>query len=245
MCWSILRLLGKGVLTPAEKAILAAVQHELAGMAGDLLSQQVAHIGYVQRLLDWTEVSFYPRRRGGDWPAGSLFPNRSELRLAQVAFEAHKKEFQTSVYSVGGHVFSLVTRPSMKCVARTVPHILAVTMLADPLGLEKHAPADDELPLSYLAYLDAMGSGVRGGWAIMSREELYRVHLFDRDYWVLACLNGEYYLLAAPGADGAQLYYSRFDEPPICQARSFQESLSRKGSDFSHCSSSTAVSTWS
>ena len=219
----IRRLLGRGVFTPAEKAILDAVQDELGSRAGDLLSQQVADVGYVQRLLDWTEVSFYRRRRGGDWPAESLFPNRSELRLAQATFEANGKEFQTTVYSVGGHVFSLVTRPSMKRVAKKVPQILSVTILANPMGPGKDAPADDEVPRSYLAYLGAFGPGVRGGWAVMSRDEAYRVHLSDRDYWVLASLYGEYYLMAAREMEGPELYYSRFDEPPIRQTRTFQE----------------------
>jgi hypothetical protein len=107
-------------LLPFEVAILQAVARTLPERLSELLSQQLAVVNKVQRLLEWNEIEFYCMRWFKvRWPDHVLFPRRDEHSLAEVQCAFGGTEVPVTVWAVHGHVFSLESSTGLKALANS------------------------------------------------------------------------------------------------------------------------------
>jgi hypothetical protein len=135
MGWALIRRLTLlwRTFTPVERAILDAVAEAMPPSSRALIRRQIESINFVQRLLDWTAVNLYCRRRGKiAWSAEACFVNDGELELASADYKVSGKNFRTTIWRVGGHIFSLVTRPSIKPYGFEEPTDMTVEIVGDP-----------------------------------------------------------------------------------------------------------------
>jgi hypothetical protein len=102
--------------TPVEERVLAAVASALPPTSAELLRAQIACITSVQRILDWTEINFYARKRGRTrWPEASLFPDRREFQLAAATYRIRSTRFRsTLIASMVTSLHSLPDRASRR-----------------------------------------------------------------------------------------------------------------------------------
>jgi hypothetical protein len=126
--------------TPIEESILAEVEHVLPAACREKFVKQRRAINKVQRILDWTEINFYSMRDGTvNWEPSIAFRNRGEVELAEVRFSIGRRDFHSTIWAISGHVFSLVTRPSIKPYAfQKITAIRKVALLSNP----EDAPGD-------------------------------------------------------------------------------------------------------
>ena len=108
-------MLFRARLFPFEQAILNAVGEALHPPMRRLYEAQVACINKVQRLLEWHEIEFYCMRFFRvRWPPEVLFENQAEFRLASGSLQARNLNAAFTVWSVGGHVFSIESVTPLK-----------------------------------------------------------------------------------------------------------------------------------
>jgi hypothetical protein len=134
--------------TPFEESVLAEVERVLPTACREKFVRQRQAINRVQRLLDWTEISFYSMRHGAvNWDPSIMFRNQGELALAEIGFSIHGRDFCSTLWSVGGHIFSLVTRPSIKPYAfERITALSKVRQLGDPENYPNDAHVQHTLP---------------------------------------------------------------------------------------------------
>ena len=102
-------------LLPFEKVILNAVGESLPESLKGLYKTQVGHVNKVQRLLAWNEIELYCMRwMKVRWPEESLFVDRNEFLLGSGVLTSTGTEVQVDVWAVGGHVFSIESKNSLK-----------------------------------------------------------------------------------------------------------------------------------
>jgi hypothetical protein len=210
--------------TPIEEAVFAEVEKALPAGCKEKFVRQRQAINRVQRILDWTEINFYSVRRGAvNWEPSIAFRNRGELELAEIRFSIQRRDFRSTLGAVTGHVFSLVTRPSIKPYAfQKITAISEVTLLNDPEDASGNPAMRFSLPSSYLAWMGVCERREVNGWAVCDEGQAYVVHLSDGDYAVLAVREGVEYLMARIEGDDPDIYYSA----------NYHDLLCCKGSDF-------------
>ncbi len=102
-------------LFPFEQTILRGIELGLPDEQRGKFSDQIAHINKVQRLLEWNEIEFYCKRWFKiQWPPAILFGNRSEFELGSGTLKASGATAKLEVWSVGGHIFSIESKTSLK-----------------------------------------------------------------------------------------------------------------------------------
>lgn len=201
MDWSILRrftLLWR-TFAPAEQSILNAVTLALPSAQQSKIQLQISSVNMVQRIFDWTEINLYcARRRKVAWPAEALFRNQGEFDLARVKYSIDGTTFETTVWCVGGHIFSLVTRPSIKSRSFGVVVNPLVTIIGDPdtVGPQSLDLAE-YLPPSYVTFVENQSvDAPLNGWIIYRPSDTHLVHFSAGEYIVLADRDRSEWLLA-------------------------------------------------
>lgn len=104
--------------TPWEEKVVAAVEGGLAPKHQGVLRAQLAAVNKVQRILGWREIDFYVMREGRvDWSGVPLFLDEGEFSLATVCTRVGTERFETQVWCVGGHIFSLESARGVRPLA--------------------------------------------------------------------------------------------------------------------------------
>lgn len=212
--------------TPTESSLIEAVLSVLGPDSQALARQQYASVNRVQRLLDWTEVSFFAARWGKvHWPVDSLFPNRGEFELATFAFSVDTTAFQGSLWCVSGHIFSLVVRPSIKLAAFGNLSDIQVKLVGNPMssGLS-HPQLASFLPASYLAFCEGCIEDAVADWRVAKPEEVHLVHLAAGNFVFLAQRDADF-LLANGTAPSNRIYFSAGGEEPVPVSDSFGDAM--------------------
>lgn len=126
-------------LLPFERAILNAVGAALPSDTRALYEAQLGDINKVQRLLEWNEIEFYCMRWFKvRWPEQHLFPSKAEIALGSGVLSADELSVEITVWAVGGHVFSIESKHSLKPF-KDLPH--AAFALASSAA-QQAVPAD-------------------------------------------------------------------------------------------------------
>jgi hypothetical protein len=215
--------------TSVEEALLTAVADALPSESATLLRGQIASITRVQRTLDWTEILFYSMRGGRvNWPETVLFPNRGETRLANLNYRVDGRSFRSTVHSISGHVFSLVTRPSIKEFCFGEVKEMVVADLGDMLYTSEGHKAQRILPSTYLAYVErGEPAETSNGWTILQPNETYVVHLLGSDFYILAARQGNEWLLGSGNEGDQSIYLCTTEGEPEPVASEFDRALQR------------------
>ena len=196
--------------TPVEEAILAAVVEALAHEPGELMQGQIRAINKVQRTLEWTEINFYCIRLGKvRWPETVAFLNKGEFKLATIDYELAGRPFRTELWAISGHIFSFITRPSLKASWAEKPLRVEVTLEGDPSSpIDTRPDVLPYLPKSFLAMAQAHSlPGQIHDWNVPKPNETHIVHLPEGDFVFLASRDGGEYLLAPMTPGNNQIYY--------------------------------------
>lgn len=215
--------------TPVEEQILGLMGEALPAAHRGRYYAQVKSINRVQRTLDWTEILFYcmmsgrPRRN-----PDHFFPNRGEFTVGTVDYLIKGVRFTTTLTSVGGHIFSFVTRPSIKayCFDR-IDEVKAVTIIGDPSDRSGGIPTDvRHLPDEYRRYIESGAPLEVNGWHLLTPQEVYQVPFPAGDFLILAVRHGEEYLMTPDGAEDAGIYFTSVEDTTVHrQRKSFREIL--------------------
>lgn len=105
-------------LKPFEVVVLEAVASKLPPDVGRLFREQLSVVNKVQRLLEWNEINLYCMHWFKvRWPESLLFENRNEWHLATVNCAFGSTDIPITVWSIGGHVFSLESPVGLKKIA--------------------------------------------------------------------------------------------------------------------------------
>ncbi len=223
-----LRLLLR-TFTPVEEQILQLVGDTLPDDHRSLFYSQVKSINKVQRTLDWTEINFYCMEFGKvRWNPNLLFPNRAEFEIGTVDYRIKGVRFATNLSAVGGHIFSLVTRPNIKpyCLDR-IDEVEAVTITGDPgdrmSGIDINV---DFPPNEFLQYIESAESPEVQGWHILTLPEVYRVPLPAGDFLILGVRQGEEYLMTPDKPEDSGVYFIIVEDNKVYrQTKSFRKVL--------------------
>lgn len=98
-----------------EREILSGIGSALADDLSDLYSLQIERINKVQRLLEWNEIEFYCMSFFKvRWPDEILFKNKKEFILGEGVLSSGENTANITVWSVGGHVFSIESERPLK-----------------------------------------------------------------------------------------------------------------------------------
>ena len=136
------------------------------------------------------------------------------LRGRQTKRFSHQdKTFTTAIWCTSGHIFSLVTRPSIKHYAFVeITQIHSLRLVEDPSAQKSTSnQGQHALPAIYYDHLQKSDAGEINGWSLLAPEETYVVSLPEGDYVVLAIRGGQEYLLALVDAPGDQRIYHMKD----------------------------------
>src|SRR5438105_9880423 len=84
--------------TPWEKRLLATLAGGLAGKHRDILTNQIAAVNKVQRLLEWVEIDVYCMRHGRvSWDDVPKFFDEREFVLARASTFIGGKRIQSQL----------------------------------------------------------------------------------------------------------------------------------------------------
>lgn len=212
--------------TPVEERLLAEFVKLLPAGAATTVKSQIASFNKVQRLLDWSEINFYHLRKGKPaWEEVDKCANKGELNVAEFHFILDGKGFRARFVFIGGHLFSLIIRPSIKRYAfGVISEIVWAKLLADPNEVSSHA-SGKSLPESFIQWLGEHKEREINGWDVLQEGEVYPTQLADADYLVLAIRRGAEYLITKNGSDGV-IYLADAEETHVRPlGRSFREAL--------------------
>ena len=127
------------VLLPFERRILTAVGASLDEPMRLLFDRQLQCINKVQRLLAWNEIEFYCMSWFKvRWPEAVLFQNKAEFVLGSGQLSADDETAQIHVWSVGGHVFSIESKTSLK----PFRNVASVSFTLSPNAAQQAAAPD-------------------------------------------------------------------------------------------------------
>jgi hypothetical protein len=195
--------------TPIEESILSEVGRVLPDNCREKFVRQRQAINKVQRILDWTEINFYSMRQGAAYLDPCIaFINRGELKLAEIKFSIQERNFYATLWTVNGHVFSLITRPSIKPYAFRKITSIKVALLTNPENPPSDASIKFTLPASYIKWINASDRQEVNRWAVYEKSQVFVIHLSDGDYAVLAEREGAEFLLARSEGNDSSIYYS-------------------------------------
>jgi hypothetical protein len=204
--------------TPVEERLLDEIYKALPEHIRGVYLEQTQSINKVQRYLDWTEINFYHFREGkSDWGSVQRFRRTDEFTLASVGYRIKGIDFETRLKGVSGHIFSLITRPSIKqCSFEEIAAIHYVRIHNDPKLLSStEIPARDKLPPEYLEHIEKEGIYSIGGWNILEPKEVYQISLSTGDFLILAEKQGEEYLMTRDNLWDQGIYYTIVGEGEI------------------------------
>ena len=195
--------------TPVEIAVLDSVVASLPAASSVICQEQIAAINKVQRYLDWTEVNFYRiNATEPGWNGVPLFRNHDEFTLSKSTYTIDHCSFTTQIICVGGHIFSFVTRASIKRYCFGTPYDLQTTVLNNPTS--QNEPEVHSLPKTYTEW-HANRAPESNGWSVLPISESYLTHLADGDYIVLDMRGDEFLLFQVYDKDEAIYYASTTD----------------------------------
>jgi hypothetical protein len=204
--------------TPVEERLLEEIYKALPEHIRGVYLEQTQSINKVQRYLDWTEINFYHFRKGkSDWGSVQQFRRTDEFTLASVGYRMRGIDFKTTLQGVSGHIFSLVTRPSIKKYSfEKIETIHYVRIHDDPTFFSsKEIPTRDKLPPAYLEYIAKEGIYSIGGWNILEIKEVYQISLSTDDFLIFAERQGEEYLMTRDNLWDQGIYYTSVGEGKI------------------------------
>jgi hypothetical protein len=213
--------------TPVEERILKEFSAALPLHIRETYDRQVASINYVQRILDWTEICFY-RRGKNRWEGVPQFANDSieDIKIAKITYLIGGKKFSSTLGGVCGHIFDLVTRPSIKQYAfQQIDKVISIKLLEDPTVIPTAAPAAKlKLPKAYKEFMGTAGGEGINGWLVLPPEEIYSISLAEGDFLLLAEREGVEYLLSLETAPSKGIYYcATSDGAPVVQKGSLEQ----------------------
>ena len=197
--------------TPVEERLLGEISNALPEHIRQVYRDQIQSINKVQRYLDWTEINFYHLKQGKPgWGSVQQFKRIDEITLASIRYRIKGIDFETTLQGVSGHIFSLVTRPSVKQYSfEEIEAIHYVRIHDDPtLDCYEEMRTRDNLPPEYLEYIKREGADSIGGWNILEPEQVYQVSLPKNDFLVLAEKQGEEYLMTRDNLWDRGIYYT-------------------------------------
>ena len=204
--------------TPVEERLLGEISNALPEHIRQVYRKQIQSINKVQRYLDWTEINFYHLRKGRpDWGSVQQFRRTDEFTLASVGYRTKGIDFKTTLKGVSGHIFSLVTRPSIKQYSfEKIETIHYVRIHDDPTFLSsKEIPTRDKLPPEYLEHIEKEGADNIRGWNILEPSKVYQISLSADDFLILAERQGAEYLMTRDNLCDQGIYYASVVEGKI------------------------------
>ena len=214
-------------LTPVEVAILDSVTPLLSPKTGAIYRQQVSAINRVQRPLQWTEINFYRMvRRKPDWTGIAQFPRHDEFTLAASTYRFGNNKFKSRIICVAGHVFSLLTRPSIKKRCFGTPQQIQTQIITDPFESSTDPESRMQLPKSFLSWREEECRDTNQ-WCVLQPHETYVVSMPESDYVVLATRCGEQFLMAALGDTTTDRFYYSTDGSVVTLSGPFHDVLER------------------
>jgi hypothetical protein len=182
--------------SPLEDRLLAAVRNVLPAAAVSIFDEQVRAIAHVQRLPGWTEIDYYPRRRGRvDWASVPLFPRRGEFPLARVGFAVERRRYRATLGCVAGHIFDFGITPGPQRIAfadwDSPP---TADLLSDPFRTD--AESGHEIPAAWRSVLGrAAAPAVATGWVLHDARTVRVVTLEEGQFLVLAERGADEFIL--------------------------------------------------
>ena len=204
--------------TPVEERLLGEIAKALPEHIRDIYLKQIQSINKVQRYLDWTEINFYHFRKGNpDWGSVQQFRRTDEFTLASVGYRIKGIDFETTLKGVSGHIFSLVTRPSIKQYSfGKIEAIHYVRIHDDPnFSASKRISTRGKLPPEYLENIEKVGIYSIGGWNILEPKKVYQISLSTDDFLILAERQGEECLMTRDNLWDHDIYYTSVVEGKI------------------------------
>lgn len=215
--------------TPVEEQILGLLGKALPAAHRGLYHSQVNSINKVQRTLEWTEILFYCMKSGKvRWNPDHFFPNRGEFKVGSVDYVIKGVHFTTTLTSIAGHIFSFVTRPSIKphCFDQ-IDEVRSVKIIGDPADRNVEIAINvGYLPDEYRRYIESGAPLEVNGWHLLTPQEVYPVPLPAGDFLILAVRQGEEYLMTPDETDDVGIYFTRVGDTTVHRQRgSFREIL--------------------
>lgn len=183
--------------SPLEERLLAAVRGVLSVPAVPVFDAQVRAITHVQRLPGWTEIAYYPRRRGRvDWSGVPMFPRSQEFALARVRFAVSGRRYRAVLSCVAGHIFDFGITPSPRHVAFADWDAAAgAELVSDPMVPDSDA-SPPGVPGAWLDIVATLGErAAAAGWILHDATTANRVTLDEGEFLVLAERGGDEFVL--------------------------------------------------
>jgi hypothetical protein len=143
-----------------------------------------------------------------------------------MAFDIQEHHFRAELKAVCGHVFTLITRPSIKKYCQEpITRFTSIEVLPQLVDAIEPACNPKKLPASYLHWL-AQPRRDENSWLVLNPEQTYIVSLPDADYRILAT-RGEEFLMSKEGMTRSPFFLIDSDGPsPREVGHNFQEALS-------------------
>ena len=219
MDWSIFRRLTLHwrTFTPVERIILDAVAESVPVEMQPKIRRQIESINLVQRILDWTEINLYCDHLGKvRWPAEAKFDNDGEFELAKASYSVAGRDFETTIWCVGGHIFSLITRPSIKPYCFADVSDMSVRIIGDPRAAGPGSPDLTQFhPESYLSFVEDRSTDAPiNGWWVRKPGDTHVVHVAAGDFVVLAERDRSEWLLSRKDSSANSIYRCLTDREP-------------------------------
>jgi len=198
---------------PLEERLFAAVRSVLPEAAKPIYDTQVATVHLAQRLLQWNEICYYPKRRGLarqiDWSGVPKFPYTEEFQLAEVRFKVAGERFKATLSCIGGHIFDFHIHPGGKRIAfSTWDAEPRVTLLDDPLRaptFKKREP----IPAAWREFLTKHPDRHPSPWKLYDETSAYRIALEDGEFLVLAAREGDEFVMERLDPPAEHLFHMR------------------------------------
>jgi hypothetical protein len=216
--------------SPLEERLLATIRDVLPPDARPVFDAQVGAITHVQRLPDWTEIDYYPRKLGKvDWSNVPRFPLTGEFPLARVHFGARGRRYRATLSCIDSHIFDFGITPSPKSVAfadwDSAPN---AELLADPLRAGRAGWAE-AIPDAWRHVLETMAPEAETtGWTFHDAHTARRITLNEGEFLVLAERAGDEFIFQRTEPPSTFMFFlASHDGTPEVVSGSIGELLKR------------------
>lgn len=213
--------------TPLEERLLNTVREVLPVGVQPIFDAQVAAITKVQRLLNWTEISFYRMRSGkADWNGVPMFPRVAEFPLAELRFNALGRRYKATLHCVSGHIFEFTITPGSKIAAfADLEGEVSVQLLSAPLDAKAPRPFEP-IPNAWREHLKNHGPSDHNDWKLYDASTAFRTTIGDEEFLVLAERDGDEFILHRIEPINDTLFYlESHDGKPLPLHRELREVL--------------------
>ena len=145
-----------------------------------------------------------------------MFDNEGKFELAKANYSVGGETFETTLWSVGGHVFSLITRPGIKTRCFGGVADLVVRIVGDPNSAGPRSPdLTAYLPYSYLLFVKNRSTDAPiNGWLVREPDDTHQVHFAAGDFVVLAERDRSEWLLSKKDSATSNIYRCFGDREP-------------------------------